>query len=193
MILKPLGEEHNKRVKYFADALFKKQKSKIEWTPRWKYILMPRKFFSFFLSGPSKELLANQEREANGPIRMIKAEEDAYQSMWEEAANHSFDTGLVLLTSSDNQSVLTNNLQNVTSAYSIYTEQYLNEIVESNIKKMYSDDFSSLCDVLQSDLIFYTFFLQLMHFQLMLFPHCFICLMVSIIDLQLFVGWNIKH
>jgi len=30
MILKPLGEEHNKRVKYFADALFKKQKSKIE-------------------------------------------------------------------------------------------------------------------------------------------------------------------
>jgi hypothetical protein len=30
MILKPLGEAHNKRVKYFADALFKKQKSKIE-------------------------------------------------------------------------------------------------------------------------------------------------------------------
>jgi hypothetical protein len=42
---------------------------------------MPRKIFSFFISGPSKELLANQEKEANGPIRMIKAEEDAYQSM----------------------------------------------------------------------------------------------------------------
>lgn len=30
MVLKPLGDEHNKRVKYFADALYKKQKSKIE-------------------------------------------------------------------------------------------------------------------------------------------------------------------
>ncbi len=135
MILKPLGEEHNKRVKYFSDALFKKQKSKIEGTPRWKYILMPWKVFSFFLSGPSKEALAKEERESNGPVRMIKAEEDAYQSMGEEAANHAFDTWLVLLTSSDNESVLTSNLQNVTSAYSIYTEQYLNEIVESNTKK----------------------------------------------------------
>jgi hypothetical protein len=96
---------------------------------------MPWKIFSFFIHGPSKELLANEEKDANGPVRMIKAEEDAYQSMGEEAANHSFDTGLVLLTSSDNESVLTNNLQNVTSAYSIYTEQYLNEIVESNTKK----------------------------------------------------------
>ena len=135
MILKPLWEEHNKRVKYFSDALFKKQKSKIEWTPWWKYVLMPWKVFSFFIHWPSKELLANDEKDSWWVVRMIKAEEDAYQSMWEEAANHSFDTWLVLLTSSDNPNVLTGNLQNVTSAYSIYTEQYLNEIVESNTKK----------------------------------------------------------
>jgi hypothetical protein len=54
--------------------------------------------------------------------------------MGEEAANHSFDTGLVLLTSSDNQQYVTNNLDTVISAYSIYSEQYLNEIVESNLK-----------------------------------------------------------
>ena len=30
MVLKPLGGEHNERVKYYADALYKKQKSKIE-------------------------------------------------------------------------------------------------------------------------------------------------------------------
>jgi hypothetical protein len=42
---------------------------------------MPWKIFAFFLSGPSKEQLAKEEREANGPVRMIKAEEDAYQSM----------------------------------------------------------------------------------------------------------------
>lgn len=135
MVLKPLGEEHNKRVKYFADALFKKQKSKISPTARWKYLLMPWKVFSFFLNGPSKELLRNKEDENVGMVRMIKAEEDAYQSMWEEAANHSFATGLTLITSSDNKDSLEWNLKTVTSAYSIYTEQYLNEIVESNVKK----------------------------------------------------------
>lgn len=135
MVLKPLWEEHNKRVKYFADALFKKQKSKITPTARWKYVLMPWKVFSFFLNGPSKEFLKWKDEESVGMVRMIKAEEDAYQSMWEEAANHSFSTGLTLITSSDNEDLLETNLKTVTSAYSIYTEQYLNEIVESNIKK----------------------------------------------------------
>lgn len=68
-------------------------------------------------------------------VRMIKAEEDAYQSMGEEAANHSFATGITLLTSSDDPTHLEPNLKVVTSAYSIYTEQYLNEILESNVKK----------------------------------------------------------
>ena len=68
-------------------------------------------------------------------VRMIKSEEDAYQSMGEEAANHAFSTGLVLLTSSDTQAHTTTNLQNVTSAYGVYSEQYLNEIKESNVKK----------------------------------------------------------
>jgi hypothetical protein len=42
---------------------------------------MPWKVFNFFLSGPSKELLADKEKDNVGPVRMIKAEEDAYQSM----------------------------------------------------------------------------------------------------------------
>lgn len=134
MVLKPANEKYNRRVKKFADALFKKQDSKIKNTPRWQYILMPRKIFTFFIYGPSKELLKGKDEPA-GMVRMIKAEEDAYQSMGEEAANHAFETGLVLLTSSDDKSHLTSNLQNVTSAYSIYSEQYLNEIKESNIKK----------------------------------------------------------
>lgn len=57
MVLKPLGEEHNKRVKHFADALFKKQDSKLKPTPWRKYIIFPWKIFSFFVNGPSKEFL----------------------------------------------------------------------------------------------------------------------------------------
>lgn len=135
MVLKPMDERHNKRVKIFADALFKKQESKIRRTPWWHYIIMPWKIFGFFIFGPSREILDNKKNQPDGMVRMIKAEEDAYQSMGEEAANHAFETGLVLLTSSDIPDRLTSNLQNVTSAYSVYTEQYLNEIKESNIKK----------------------------------------------------------
>lgn len=134
MVLKPIDEKHNKRVKKFADALFKKQDARLKPTPWWQYILMPWKIFTFFINGPSKQLLKGKDEPA-GMVRMIKAEEDAYQSMGEEASNHAFETGLVLLTSSDDQSRLTSNLQNVTSAYSVYSEQYLNEIKESNIKK----------------------------------------------------------
>ena len=57
MILKPMDEKHNKRVKKFADALFKKQDSKLKPTPWRQYLLMPWKIFEFFISGPSKELL----------------------------------------------------------------------------------------------------------------------------------------
>ena len=134
LILKPLWDEHNRRVKYFADALYKKQKSKIEGTPRWKYLLMPRKVFQFFLKWPGKEMLESEDKEP-GMVRMIKAEEDAYQSMWEEASNHAFSTGVLLITSSNTKENTESNLDNVTSAYSIYEEQYLNSLIESNTKK----------------------------------------------------------
>gem|GEM_PF-5187914 len=68
-------------------------------------------------------------------VRMIKAEEDAYQSMGEEASNHAFSTGVLLLTSSDQQENTEKNIDTVMGAYSIYEEQYLNSLVESNIKK----------------------------------------------------------
>lgn len=135
MVLKPIDESHNRRVKKFADALFKKQGSSIKRTPWWHYIIMPRKIFGLFIDGGSREYIESKKDDAGGMVRMIKAEEDAYQSMGEEAANHAFSTGLVLLTSSDEKNNLTTNLQNVTGSYSIYTEQYLNEIKESNIKK----------------------------------------------------------
>lgn len=135
MVQKPLDDSHNKRVKYFADALFKKQRSKIDPTPWWKYLIFPWKIFSFFLKGPSKELLQWADKEPTGVIRMIKAEEDAYQSMGEEASNHAFDSGLVLMTSSDDPIRVKDNIKTVVSAYSIYEEQYLNSLEDSNTKK----------------------------------------------------------
>lgn len=49
MVLKPLGDEHNKRMKYIADALYKRQKHKLSSTARWHYLLFPWKIFQFFI------------------------------------------------------------------------------------------------------------------------------------------------
>ncbi len=70
-----------------------------------------------------------------GMVRMIKAEEDAYQSMGEEASNHSFSTSVMLMTSSDSNINIKDNIKTVVSAYSIYEEQYLNALQDSNTKK----------------------------------------------------------
>ncbi len=134
MVLKPLGDEHNRRMKYIADALYKRQKHRLGSTAWWKYLLFPWKIFQFFLKWPSKEMITDDDKEV-GMVRMIKAEEDAYQSMGEEASNHCFTTGIFLVTSSDDEMRAQANLDNVTGAFSIYEDQYLNALVEPNVKK----------------------------------------------------------
>lgn len=79
-------------------------------------------------------MIADDDKEV-GMVRMIKAEEDAYQSMGEEASNHCFTTGIFLVTSSDDEMRAQTNLDNITGAFSIYEDQYLNALVEPNVKK----------------------------------------------------------
>ena len=61
-------------------------------------------------------------------VRMVKAEEEAYNTMAEEAAKPAFESGLLLISSSDDQKRATDNLDSVYSSYSIYTDEYNNSI-----------------------------------------------------------------
>jgi hypothetical protein len=70
-------------------------------------------------------------------VRMIKAEEDAYQSMGEEASNHAFTTATFLIAASDEPEALSSDIDTVISAYSIYDDEYLNRLVTSNIKEIF--------------------------------------------------------
>jgi hypothetical protein len=47
--IKPVGDEFNKKAKAFADALYKQDKSALKKDARWKYIIMPWKFFNFLI------------------------------------------------------------------------------------------------------------------------------------------------
>lgn len=60
--------------------------------PLWKKLL-PRNLLSFFINGPSQKLIEsfNPSKQQGDPmVRMVKAEEEAYNMMAEEAAKPAF-------------------------------------------------------------------------------------------------------
>ena len=71
--------------------------------PLWKKIL-PWNFFSFLLYGPSQKLIekfASNPKQGDPMVRMVKAEEEAYNTMAEEAAKPAFESALLLISTSD--------------------------------------------------------------------------------------------
>lgn len=61
-------------------------------------------------------------------VRMVKAKEDTINDMAEEVWTVAFESGLILVTSSDHEEKLKNNIQNLVSSYNVYTDQYWNEL-----------------------------------------------------------------
>lgn len=136
MVLKPAGKKHNTKMKKFADALFKEQDSVVKKIPWRRYIVMPWTIVDLFVYGSKRSYIVKSKKKQVGWIvRMIKAEEDAYQSMGEEAANHAFETWITLMTSSDDKKRASDNIKTVVNAYSIFADQYLNELVISNFRE----------------------------------------------------------
>jgi hypothetical protein len=59
---------------------------------------------------------------------MTKAQEEALNTMADEAGKHAFYSGLLLVSSSDDKERAKENLHNVISAYTIYKDEYNNEL-----------------------------------------------------------------
>ncbi len=142
MVLKPEGSEFNEKAQEFATALYKKDESVKVTEPLWKKILFPWKLVDFLIHWPSKWLIKKFE-DPNNPygendwwdplIRMVKAEEDALNTMWEEAGKPAFRTGLLLITSSNDEERLEPNIQNVMSSLTIFADEYNNALDQPEI------------------------------------------------------------
>lgn len=132
--LKPyVGSGFTDRAKILAEALYKKNKSIIDGTPRWKYIIMPRKILDFLIYGPSKEMLEKANDDWwNNMIRMLKTEEEAINVMWEEANQHPFVCGIILTTSSDDPKRSEENINNVIGSFTVFEDNYNNKLDENN-------------------------------------------------------------
>ncbi len=72
--------------------MFKKDQTVTDPMPLWKKIL-PWNFFSFMINGPSQKLIetfSSNKQQGDPMVRMVKAEEEAYNMMAEEAAKPAF-------------------------------------------------------------------------------------------------------
>jgi len=128
LTVKPEKHMFNERAQKIAEALYKKDESVLKSWPLWKKLL-PWNLFSFLISGPSEKLInrfAGDEKRGDPMIRMVKAEEEALNIMAEEAGKKAYHAWLMLVSSSDNEERATDNIYNLVSAFTVYSDEYNN-------------------------------------------------------------------
>ncbi len=131
--IKPVGEKFNQNAKKWASGLYRREKFYVEGGTNWfkKIVLFPWTIISFLVSGGKKRKGPDwQVLEDGGKdmVRMTKAEEEALNSMGEEAGKHAFSTGIMLISSSDERDRPESNLDNMVSVYTIYRDEFNNEL-----------------------------------------------------------------
>lgn len=136
LTIKPEWNDFNKKAQKFAEWLYKKDEAITNKKPLWKKILMPWSIFDFILHWPSQWLIkrfAPWAQQWDPFIRMVKAEEEALNTMWEEAGKHAFQSGLLIMTSSNDKDRLKENMHNVLSSFTVYKDEYNNELDQPEI------------------------------------------------------------
>ena len=127
--IKPLGDRFNRKSQKAVDRLYKNLSLHSISNARWTYLIMPWKLIGFLISGPSQKMLANKKEEDNVTmVRMVKAKEDYLNAMGEEAALPFFNAGIMIATSSDEKENLRHNMENIISAFTVYGDEYGNEL-----------------------------------------------------------------
>ncbi|MEF2175006.1 MAG: TraM recognition domain-containing protein [Candidatus Absconditabacteria bacterium] len=133
LVMKPCSERFNKKAKLFSDALYKNDESFVKRQSFWRKLLFPWKFFEFLAYGPSQEMITGSSTAKDGYVRMVKAEEEALNTMGDEAGKPAFTSGLLLISSSNNKERLSSNMNNVMSAFSVYRDEYNNSLDQPRV------------------------------------------------------------
>jgi len=132
---KPMWSKYNRRARLLVDAEYRKDKSVLIKNWRLKRI-NPIFWIRFFLYGPDKDMIATNDDGTTWDkmVRMVKAQEDALNAMWEEAALPAFMSSIMVVTSSDERWNLDSNIDTMMTAYNIFNDEYCNKLTEPQIK-----------------------------------------------------------
>ena len=134
-VVKPEKSSFNMRREIAADRLYKNlDLYESKWW-NWKNLINPFKWIEFALLWPKNNLISFKKEEKDiTMVRMVKAKEDSRNAMWEEAANPTFRSTVTIIASSDVKERPREIINNLESAYNVYSDEYSNALECSNFK-----------------------------------------------------------
>ncbi len=134
-VVKPEKSEFNVRRQIASDRLYKNLDlyERRRWS--WKNLINPFKWIKFAVLWPQNTLVSNKKEEKDVTmVRMVKAKEDSRNAMWEEAANPTFRSTVSIIASSNVKGRPKEIINNLESAYNVYSDEYSNALECSNTK-----------------------------------------------------------
>ena len=133
MSLRPYKEKFNRKAKLIADKLYKREIS-YEQNVKWRKIFTSP--INFLVNWPSAKLIQKMHpgaQQGDSFIRMTKAEEEAINMMAEEAWKPAFSSSLFIVSCSDYKHRNNENINNLISAYTVYKDEYNNELEQPEV------------------------------------------------------------
>ena len=135
LVAKPEKATFNIRRQIAADRLYKNLDLYEMKRYSWKNLINPFKWIEFAFTWPTNRLMSIKKEEKDVTmVRMVKAKEDSRNAMWEEAANPTFRSTISLVASSNVKWKPREILNNIESAYNVYSDDYSNSLECSNFK-----------------------------------------------------------
>ena len=134
-VVKPEKSSFNTRRQVAADRLYKNlDLYEMKWR-HWKNLINPFKWIEFAIYWPRNSLISSKKEEKDiTMVRMVKAKEDSRNAMWEEAANPTFRCTVSIIASSNVKERPREIINNLESAYNVYSDEYSNALECSNLK-----------------------------------------------------------
>ena len=135
LVAKPESSAFNSRREIAADRLYKNLD--LYESQRWSFknLINPFKWIEYAIFWPRNQLISSKKEEKDVTmVRMVKAKEDSRNAMWEEAANPTFRSTISIIASSNVKWRAKDILNNLESAYNVYSDEYSNALWSSNFK-----------------------------------------------------------
>ena len=135
LVAKPEKSSFNTRRQVAADRLYKNlDLYEMKWRD-WRNLINPFKWIEYAIMWPQNRLISSSKEEKEVTmVRMVKAKEDSRNAMWEEAANPTFRSTISIIASSNVKERPREIINNLESAYNVYSDEYSNALECSNIK-----------------------------------------------------------
>ena len=134
-VVKPEKSTFNTRRQIASDRLYKNLDLYERRRFSWKNLINPLKRIKFAVFWAQSSLVSNKKEEKDiTMVRMVKAKEDSRNAMWEEAANPTFRSTVSIIASSNVKGRPKEIINNLESAYNVYSDEYSNALECSNVK-----------------------------------------------------------